>query len=499
MKKNLLKHLFGVLFLTLPFISQGQINPNAFGYYEEALRFSTFGSVGSARMLGIGGAQTALGGDVTNGLINPAGLGLFRKSEISITAGFNGINTFASFEGNRNDRPINYFSVPQVGIVLANSKPDTDLSKFRGGAFSLNFARTQDFRREFNYRGINLNSSIIDFYIDQAEGIPVNQIGNFGQLSRAFDTYLINPVPGFNDIYDSFVIGFPEQVEIVTMEGRADRVQIAYGGNYDNKIFFGGGIGITTINYTNIKDYNEFFTNQPLLDLNTQEFIFIDGNGVSFNFGVIGRINDKLRVGGSIISPTWFNLNEEFQASTTANYDNFFYVEGDTLLRSLTSVSDIFLTNYRFNSPWRFSVGTSMILGKSGFISADVEYQDFSSMVLRSFDVDMGADNQTIANLYMNSFNVRVGGEYRYNLLRLRGGVNWMQDPTTFNDGLRRDILSLSGGFGARWEKFYADFAVVHTTSNESYFPYTFSDNTGPFVDLENRNTRAMITLGLRF
>jgi hypothetical protein len=144
-------------------------------------------------------------------------------------------------------------------------------------------------------------------------------------------------------------------------------------------------------------------------------------------------------------------------------------------------------------------LGTSLIIGKSGFISADVEYQDFSNMNLRSFDVDMGADNQTISNLYTNAFNVRVGGEYRYENFMLRAGANWQQDPTQLNDGINRDILALSGGAGVRWETFFVDLAVVSIQRDETYSPYTFFDGSGPIANFERQDLRVMLTAGLRF
>ncbi|WP_238531799.1 hypothetical protein [Nitritalea halalkaliphila] len=45
------------------------------GYADDALRFSQFQSTGSARILGIGGAQTSLGGDVSNIHMNLRALG----------------------------------------------------------------------------------------------------------------------------------------------------------------------------------------------------------------------------------------------------------------------------------------------------------------------------------------------------------------------------------------------------------------------------------------
>ena len=55
------------------------------GYFEDAYRFSRVVPAGSARMVGIGGTQWSLGGDVSNIVGNPAGLGFFRSSEASFS------------------------------------------------------------------------------------------------------------------------------------------------------------------------------------------------------------------------------------------------------------------------------------------------------------------------------------------------------------------------------------------------------------------------------
>ena len=57
------------------------------GYAEDALRFSQFGSTGSARISALGGSGNALGGDISNIHNNPAGLGFYQNSEFSFTAG----------------------------------------------------------------------------------------------------------------------------------------------------------------------------------------------------------------------------------------------------------------------------------------------------------------------------------------------------------------------------------------------------------------------------
>ena len=48
-------------------------------------RFSERQIIGTARYVGMGGAMTAIGGDPTAVLDNPAGLGLYRRNEIAIS------------------------------------------------------------------------------------------------------------------------------------------------------------------------------------------------------------------------------------------------------------------------------------------------------------------------------------------------------------------------------------------------------------------------------
>ncbi|MDX9909041.1 MAG: hydrocarbon degradation protein, partial [Mariniphaga sp.] len=54
----------------------------------DVLRFSNFKVQGTARAGGMGNAFGALGGDFTSVSINPAGMGLYRSSELVFTPSF---------------------------------------------------------------------------------------------------------------------------------------------------------------------------------------------------------------------------------------------------------------------------------------------------------------------------------------------------------------------------------------------------------------------------
>src|SRR4030066_108626 len=66
---------------------------------DDALRYSQQFYTGTARFMSMGGAFTALGGDISSLSQNPAGLGVFRSSEISLSPQLFHNNTSANFHG----------------------------------------------------------------------------------------------------------------------------------------------------------------------------------------------------------------------------------------------------------------------------------------------------------------------------------------------------------------------------------------------------------------
>jgi long-subunit fatty acid transport protein len=114
--------------------------------------------------------------------------------------------------------------------------------------------------------------------------------------------------------------------------------------------------------------------------------------------------------------------------------------------------------------------------------------------------ISFDGDNENIKRLYQSTVNYRVGGEYRFGNYRARAGFSYMPDPfQEEQNGISRQITSLSGGFGYRAEKFYLDFAVVYTEGKNSYRPYRVNSDDSPLVTLQKQNTLAIITLGFPF
>ena len=57
-----------------------------------------------------------------------------------------------------------------------------------------------------------------------------------------------------------------------------------------------------------------------------------------------------------------------------------------------------------------------------------------------------------------------------------------------------------TGGVGIRLKKFYADFALVHSTGMNYYQPYSFFDGVNnPVVDIDTKTITGMLTFGFSF
>ncbi len=484
------------------------------GYFEDALRFSNAMPSGNSRIMGIGGTQWSLGGDVSNIAGNPAGLGFFRTSEASITLGYTSRNVDATYLGQRRSYSTPNFHLPNLSFVLASPKSDIlERSAFKGGSFGVSIQRIANFNNEFGYFSDTPGeTSIIDFYIQDAFGIPENQIQNFGLTGLAYTTYQINPIfqdedgniiPN-PDTYDSFVLGFPFQDEAIVQEGSANQMTFAYGANFNHKFFIGGSLGIRTISFSSRKIYSEeFFDDPPTLNNSSlQENLFINGTGVNLSIGMIYKPIDYWNIGFNFQSPTWFSMNEEYSASVVANYANYYFEPEDRFLNQEEAFTDIFLNRYNLNTPLRLGGGTTFFLGKNGFISADIDWVDYSNANFRTNDFDVRPDNEAISRLYGSTLNYRVGAEFVLNMIRLRGGYAMFGDPFVESD-IDRSVQQVSGGIGVRLNNFSIDFAILNQQSDGLYRSYQVLDennnNIGPSTFLENSITTGFLTVGLNF
>ena len=488
---------------------QAQVANGSFGYYNDALRYSQTYNYGSARTAGLAGSGMALGGDIGTIGLNPAGLGVFNRSQFIFTPAISLFKSDTRFLDNNTPTEESNFDIGNLGLVINFSNGKLNSSGWSSGSLGVTFNRINDFRQNVFFRGFNDNNSIIDAMLERANGLFPEELSGIAQVG--FDHYLINPLPGAQDIYDSFVLGFPEQVEQITRTGFTDEVKVAYGTNYKDKLYLGASLGFTSTSYTNSRIFTEIFQNQPLADFTIDERLDVNGTGVNLSIGAIFRPTDAVRIGASYTSPTWYNFSEESDIFYTSNYNNYDVsqwlddngnrlIQEDTVLNNLNTNTPLFVSDYNLRTPARISVGGAFLFGKYGFITADVEYLDYTNSHVSSSDFFADADNATINNLYQSVTNIKLGGELRYEIFRLRAGYSRLGDPIVSGfDDLDRTRTILSAGVGLNFGKYFFDLAYTNMSFEQSFSSYTLEGNANPVALTENSLNTTRITIGLNF
>ncbi len=487
-----LKSIYGILALMLFYTPYSLAQS---GYVEDALRFSQFNATGTARISGIGGVQHSLGGDLTNIHGNPAGLGFFQRSEVNFTAAYTDWNADTRFLSQTRGNNATNFAIPNLGVVIANTKGPLEVGDWRGGSFGISLNRQSTFNSNFSYFSDQLDQgSILDHYVDlyNDRGVPGGVDGLF------FEAFLINPQQGGGYDYSPNATDRLEKSEGVERQGNLTHISFAYGANYKNKFFLGASLGIMTLNYRSINTYNETFLNdqnQETLFSSLQEDLFMDGTGVNVGVGAIYKPVDNLNIGLSFHSPTWSRINEEYFADIFANFSPPYNDPEFGSIAESDAETDIFISSFNLRTPLRLGTGLTYFFGKQGFLSADIDYVDYSSANIRSNVFNTGEENMEINQLFGQTINYRVGGEFRINTLRIRAGYAYYGDPFANPGDQNRAINQFTGGLGVKLQSFSIDFGLVHNSFNSYYSSYPGS----PIAVTDNQRITGMLSLGFNF
>ncbi|MBT1700562.1 hypothetical protein KK083_26980 [Fulvivirgaceae bacterium PWU4] len=486
-------------------------------YAETALLFSRTRPAGSARIQALGGSQIALGGDYSSGLSNPAGLGMFNRSEFTFSTGLSSHNTSANYFGNSTDDNRTVFNIPGLSLVWHMPK---DNGAFLGGSFGISFSRINDFNNATLYSGKNDDSSIIDYFIDQAFGQTTDQFKEGGRhynspTGLAYYNYLIGAKsildpPGPNDEYFTDA-GYPDkQQEEILVKGASNQWTFSYGANISDRFFFGAGVGIASIRYKSQKTFTEdFLPGNPndqdtLYYLQLNENLDIRGSGVNATFGAIARPLDFLQIGVSFVTPTFYSISETYSASMGTRWDNFDYfgdgkeILGDNVNDPDRPHTDVVTSDYNLTTPLKFNAGVAFI-SKYGFISGDIEMVNPAKAKYTSDTpgITYTDENGSIRRNYEPVINYHIGAEFRYEIYRVRAGYGVLANTYRNNITSNNQITSISGGVGIRTKDFSIDFALVNSSSKRyDYQPYTFFDGSGPAASLKNRSMMGMLTFG---
>jgi hypothetical protein len=479
-------------------------------YASDALRFSQTNYGSTARFKALGNAQIGVGGDMSSLGGNPAGLGLFTKSEFSLTPEFNQTGINATYLNQNNNTTKSQLNINQMGAVFYSPVYKRKGQDTKNGlvsmVFGLGYNRNNDFSMESNYNGANSTSSIADYFAELAgSSNPTSLVA--GTPERiAYDNYLIS----YDDAAKNY---FPEtfadnanrnmQNKNEMRTGSVSEFNFAGAANIGNQIYIGGSIGLLNIRYNSDAQYLETgkareYLNDNLTGNNINYKLLFNinqvtkGSGVNGRLGVIFRAAEGLRLGATLQTPSWFVIDD----STTEQLDNRGTIRG-------SSDSKTYDFTYNLRTPMKGSLGGSYIIGGQALISADVDFIDYSSTRFSSNGggySDVINDNNTSVRKNFNSaINYRFGLEYKINLVSLRGGYSLNGSPYKTDDTGMFDTKIYSGGIGYRTNKYFLDLAYQRLENTNTLSPYTLSNGNEPVANTVNTKNNVFLTFGLRF
>ncbi|MEY4281511.1 MAG: hypothetical protein RLZ39_923, partial [Bacteroidota bacterium] len=222
----------------------------------DALRYSQTQLYGNARSAGYGNANGAIGADFGGLSANPAGIGLYRKSEFIFSPNLKINGTKATYQNNSSGTTTTKFNVNTLGLVFI-SKADENYhqSPWVSTGFAIGYNRVNDFNVNYTYSGSNNSNSGSSYFSNGANN--TNTIDGYSPQYLGYQTYLINKNSAGQ--FQSVVTpGMPlTQTKTYTQSGNMNEIVLSFGGNYNNVLMLGATIGIPSIHYNTTKIFTE--------------------------------------------------------------------------------------------------------------------------------------------------------------------------------------------------------------------------------------------------
>ena len=463
---------------------------------DDAIRYSLRDRIGTARSFGTANAMSVLGGDFGSVAINPAGMATYKSAEVQFSPGFFfGPSTSQLTRSTRESGDGNRTNVMIPSASYVNMKRLLD-KHWKHTSFGIGFNRVMNYNRNFTYSG-DQDFSIAQLFIEQSNGINPDFLDEFvgGPAYDAFiTTYDTYTGTYFADIDRTTVVNKMQEVD---QRGGIDEFTVAFGADYENKFQLGAAVTFPIVSFKEKKSYVETLANHPVFNsLEFEENLTASGGGVAIKAGIKYIIAKRIHLGAAFHSPTWMRITEDFD--NRAVYDYSFDPDIFPEAGPGEGLSPLGTFEYDFRSPWRAIGGLGVIVGKAGFISADIEYVDYSTSQF-TISADPAYEfqlNEEIKNELGDALALRIGGELRIDNWRFRGGLGLSESVYANLSGFEDSFYSV--GAGIWFNRLFIDAAFRHQTKEQRYSPYTLAAGPSPIVTSDLNENNVIITVGYK-
>ena len=384
-----------------------------------------------------------------------------------------------------------------LGLVFHLSGSDKPTSGFKGFNVAFGMNRESDFNNKVFMEGINNKNSLLTGYVNTLNNTPggmtpqmINDNYPF-DIALAYNSNLIYLADSANKKYaNDAPNGGVIQSKSVTTGGSINEFDIAFGTNYNDRLYIGATIGIPVIRYWENTQYREIRNDTAVHYFRSMTFnqqLETHGTGINLKVGIIYRPANWVRIGTAIHTPTYYgNMRDNWSSDMT----------GELTFGTTTAYSPLGAFDYQLVTPFRAIGRVAFIIGNYGLISGEYEYVNYGQSYFSSSDASYSDVNTEIKNQYKAPVNVRFGTEWRIKNFRVRGGFGYYGSPYQSGPSTA-EMYVASIGWGYRVSHFFFDMTYQWSQTKEDYYFYD------PTVIDPSLNTytasRVTTTFGFRF
>jgi len=468
------------------------------GYYiqaqnhVDALRYSQESLSGSARFVAMGGAFGALGTNASSTSHNPAGISTHTTNQFSGSINFSDLETQSTYHGSNKFNKDRTMSLPNLNYVNATVLDPEEYGDWNRWNFGIGFNRLDDYNQNTYLSAEQNEHSLATVIENNAQGVSYDNLNNFRE-NLAFNTYLIDTLGGINNYISNANFTEKNQRYTESQSGSKNEFYISAGTAYQNKLFLGITIGFPSIEYkkattTTESDFNSSIGDSSLLrSFDYKTNLAVSGSGINLKLGLIYKLDQNIRYGLAIHTPTYFELQEEYWASMTTDFKDENQPRYDE--------SKMGFFDYGLYTPFKMINSLAFVIRKKGLISIDYEYLDYGTSKITSEFYNYTETNKDTKYYYKSTTNLKIGGELRIHpQLSLRLGYAHYGSPfsNNLNDG-RKEYLTL--GLGLKVKQYFFDIAHVNSLSTEDLYIYDGADA----ASIESKNNQLSFSAGFKF
>ena len=486
---------------------------------------------GTARYVGMGGAMEALGADISTMSSNPAGIGLFRKSQVSMTFGVVA-QTDAETALNYNGSTLSFDG--------KKSKPSFDQAGF---VWSPSSKSSNYINLGFNYhKSTNFNQILTA--VGRLDGASQNRLtaAKYAKIvNKDYANYLgVMIATGVDYGYQNMFGTNADGSMMNSLKGEDflfGQYQHGYIGVYDfnisgslnNRVWLGLTVGLHDVHYNSNSSYGEILEqvgtasdgSSVYAATNSMEQVKITGTGFDVKFGAIFRpfVDSPFRIGVYVNSPVFYDLTRSSAIDMEAyNLPKSFApsesqpgISGNLYDSDYHNISDY---DFRLNTPWKVGASLGHTIGSNIALGATYEYAWYNHMDTRIKDggyydyywgeyYESSTSDKVMNENTKSSLNgvstLKIGMEYKpIQMLALRFGYNYvspMFDKYGFrdqslicgadannNNGVNTSASSdytnwkatnrFTVGVGFNYQKLSIDVAYQYSSQNGDFYPY---------------------------